>query len=117
MNTQDERLWSMLAHLTALIGLFFASLGFLGGFIGPLIIWLLKKDQSRIIAENAKEALNFNITFTIYSIIASILVFVLIGLVLVPLVNVVWIILAIIASVKSYQGQYFRYPLIFRFIK
>lgn len=117
MNTQDERTWSMLAHLSSLAGLLFSGLGFICGFIGPLVIWLLKKDQSHIVAENAKEALNFNITYTIYSLIAMLLVFLVIGIILIPIVYVVWIVFAIIAAVKSNQGQYYRYPFIFRFIQ
>ncbi|MFC6334980.1 DUF4870 domain-containing protein [Paenibacillus septentrionalis] len=117
MNTQDERTWSMLAHLSSLVGLFFSGTGFIFGFIGPLIIWLLKKDQSHIIAENAKEALNFNITYTIFSVIALLSVFLLIGFILIPAVYVVWIVFAIIATVKTNQGQHYRYPFIFRFVK
>lgn len=116
-KNQDEQLWSLLAHLSALLGFLFSFLGFAGGFIGPLIIWLIKKDQSYIVGESAKEALNFNITFTIYSIIAYFTVFLLIGFILVPIVYVVWIVFIIIGSVKAYQGQHYRYPLTFRFIK
>ncbi|MCM3635295.1 MULTISPECIES: DUF4870 domain-containing protein [Paenibacillus] len=117
MNTQEERTWSMLAHLSSLAALLFTGLGFICGFIGPLIIWLLKKDQSHIVAENAKEALNFNISYTIYSLIAVMLVFLLVGFLLVPIVYVVWLVFAIIATVKTNQGQYYRYPFIFRFIR
>lgn len=116
-NNQDEKLWCMIAHLSAFAGFIFSFLGFAGGFIGPLVVWLLKKDQSYVIADSAKEALNFNISFTIYSIIAYITVFLLIGIVLVPIVYIAWVVLIIIGSVKAYQGQPFRYPLTFRFIK
>jgi len=116
-RNDDDRLWSTLAHVSALTGLIFSFWGLLCGFIGPLIIWLIKKDQSPIIADHAKEALNFNISFTLYHLIATFTIFLIVGIALVPIVYIAWLVLLIIGSVKSYQGQYYRYPLVIRFIK
>jgi len=116
-HREDDRLWSTLAHASALTGLVFSFWGLLCGFIGPLIIWLIKRDQSPLIADHAKEALNFNISFTLYHLVAAFTIILFIGLALVPIVYITWLVFLIIGSVKSYQGQYYRYPLTIRFIK
>src|SRR4029453_11198418 len=79
--TADERTWGLLAHLSSLI----ASL--LGGmtFLGPLIVWLIKKDQSPFVGDQAKEALNFQIAVLIVSLICGITC---IGLILLPVIGV-----------------------------
>lgn len=105
--TSDERLFSMLIYV---ISLFFPVLG-------PLIIWLIKRDDSDFIDYHGKEYFNFLISFTIYGIIAGLLIFVLIGLLLAPIVGIVAFILTIIAAVKAYQGDMYRFPFIFRLIK
>jgi len=86
----DERNLAMLAHL----------LGIVSGFVGALIIWLIKKDQSAFVDEQGKEALNFQITVMIAFVGSWILMFVLIGMLLMPLVllgNLVFCILAAVA--------------------
>ncbi len=108
----DEKTYGMLTHLSAL--LFFVLPSF-GNVIGPLVVWLLKKDQSDWIDRQGKEALNFQISITIYSIIAGILVVALIGLLLLPLLFIFWLIFVIIASVKVSNGEEFQYPLAIRF--
>lgn len=105
--TSDDRLFSMLIYV---ISLFFPVLG-------PLIIWLLKRDDSEFIDYHGKEYFNFLISFTVYGIIAGLLVFVLIGLLLAPLVGITAFILTIIAAVKSYQGDMYRFPFVFRLIR
>lgn len=85
--------------------------------LGPLIIWLIKRDDSDFIDYHGKEYFNFLISFTIYGIIAGLLIFVLIGLLLAPIVGIVAFILTIIAAVKAYQGDMYRFPFIFRLIK
>ncbi|MDA3130421.1 DUF4870 domain-containing protein [Aliibacillus thermotolerans] len=105
--TSDDRLFSMLIYV---ISLFFPVLG-------PLIIWLIKRDDSDFIDYHGKEYFNFLISFTIYGIIAGLLIFVLIGLLLAPIVGIVAFILTIIAAVKAYQGDMYRFPFIFRLIK
>src|SRR5688500_12514274 len=79
--TADERQWGMFAHLSSLVGLA------VGGLtpLGPLIIWLVKKDQSPFVADQAKEALNFQIAIFIASLICVALAMVLIGFFLLPL--------------------------------
>jgi uncharacterized Tic20 family protein len=111
---KKENMWAMLCHLTGLsvyIGIPF------GHIIAPLIIWLIKKDEFPFVDEQGKEALNFQISVTIYCIVAGLLCIILIGFVLLPVILVADIILIIIATVKTNKGESYRYPLTIRFIK
>ena len=86
-------------------------------FVGPLIIWLIKKDDSKYVDEQGKEALNFYFTMVLAFIACYILVFVAIGLVLLPLLGLYAFILVIIAIVKVSNGEHYRYPLTLRLLK
>ena len=85
-------------------------------FIPALIVWILKKDDSAYIADQAKEALNFQITVLIAMFIAQALIWLLVGLALVPLVWVINIVFCIIAAVATSKGETYRYPLCLRLI-
>jgi uncharacterized Tic20 family protein len=98
----DDRNLAMLAHL----------LGIVSGFVGALIIWLMKKDQSAYVDEQGKEALNFQITMLIAFVGAWILMFILIGMLLIA--NLV---LCIIAAVAASKGEHYKYPLAIRVLK
>lgn len=106
--------WAMLCHLSALVA--FIGVPF-GHILGPLVVWLLKKDEFPLVNEQGKEALNFQISMSIYSIIALVLIFVLVGVLLLIGLALVDLIFVIIASVKTSKGQQYRYPLTIRFIK
>lgn len=105
--TDDEKLMGMLIYLTSL----FTT------FVGPLIIWLIKKDESEFVDYHGKEYLNFLISFAIYGFVAGISIFIIIGLLLAPAVGIVGFIFTIMACVKTYDGQKWRIPLVIRFIK
>lgn len=114
--------WGMFCHLSALAGFLWFPLGtfFLipfGNLIGPLIIWLLKRSDHPFIDEQGKESLNFQISMTIYGILASILVLVLIGFFVLIVLAICDVILVIIAAVKTSNGESFKYPLTIRFLK
>lgn len=118
--SSDERLWAMLGHLSALSGLL---TGGIGNIVGPLIVWQVKKHSQPFAAAEAKEALNFNISWLIWTLalwgVAWILMLVLIGFLLVPvlsLLGVAWLVLTIIAGLKAHEGRSYRYPLTIRFI-
>jgi uncharacterized Tic20 family protein len=111
--TQDERTWGMLAHLSAFLGLVVP----LGNFIAPLVIWLVKRDQSAFVGEHAREALNFNITVGIVAVVCWILVFVFIGLLLFVALGLYWLVMTIVAAIKANEGSVYRYPLTLRFVK
>ena len=111
--SSDTRLWCVLCHATALLGLFFHVLGHI---FGPLIVWLVKRSDSAEIDAHGKESLNFQISMLIYDAIAVVLCIVLIGI---PILILLWIlntILVIVASVKASEGQLYRYPLTIRLI-
>ncbi len=105
--SQDEKTMALLAHLG---GIFF-------GFIPSLVIWLIKKDSSAFVADQAKEALNFQITVFIAAIASWILMFVLIGFVLLPIVMLLNLVLCIVAGIKANSGESYRYPFAIRLIK
>ncbi len=104
---KDARMWAMLCHLLAIFT----------GFIAPLIIWLVKKEEDPFIDNQGKEALNFQITVAIASIVSGLLCFACIGFVLLPLVGIADIVFCIIATVKANSGIAYRYPVSIRFIK
>ena len=110
---KDACTWAMLCHIA---GMAFFIVPIVGGVVGPLIIWQIKKDLHPFVNQSGKEALNFQISMMIYAVIAAFFWFTCIGLVLVPVVGVVDIILAIIAAVKAANGQDYRYPLSIRFV-
>ena len=97
-----------------------ATVTHLGGtvfsFIPALIVWILKKEDSAYIAEQAKEALNFQITVLIAQFIAAILAWVLIGFILIPIIWVFNVVFCIIAAIASSKGKTYRYPLCLRLI-
>ncbi len=102
----------MFAHLSSFAG-HFIPFGHIGG---PLLIWMLKKDSMPLVADQGKEALNFQITMTLAFIIAAVSLFVLIGFVLLPAVWLFDVIVTIIAAVKANEGVAYRYPLCLRFV-
>ncbi len=110
----EQRQWAMFAHLSALLGLVTAGWAC---FLGPLVIWLVKKDSMPFVDDQAKEALNFNITVMIAGAICWILVFVLIGFVLLWALAIVWIVFTIMAAIKANEGVRYRYPFALRLIK
>jgi uncharacterized Tic20 family protein len=112
--SRDERTWAMLAHLSTLVG--YAVVPF-GNIIAPLIIWLVKKDQSWFVDDQAKESLNFQISILIYALISVVLMLVLIGFVLFIILYVFGIAMVIVAAIKANNGFQYRYPITIRFIK
>ena len=114
----EEKQWAMFAHLSALVGGILTSgwAGSIGCFIGPLVIWLIKKDTMPFAADQAKEALNFNITMTIAGIVCFLLTFVLIGLILAPILGIAWLVLTVMACIKANNGEAYRYPFALRLI-
>ncbi len=104
----------MLCHLAAFAA--FTGIPF-GNVLGPLIVWLMKREDSTFIDTHGKEAVNFQISVTIYAVIGLILLFVVIGFVLVPVLLVFTFITMISASIRASNGDSYIYPLNIRFIK
>jgi len=103
----------MLCHLTALAA--YVGVPF-GNILGPLIVWLIKKEEYPFVEEQGKASLNFQISMSIYAIVAGILIVVGIGIVLLAAIGVVNLVLVIIASVKANNGESYQYPLTIRFL-
>ena len=110
--SKEEKTWGMICHLSAFAFFVFPF----GHILGPLIVWLIKKDQYEFVNEQGKEALNFQISITIYAIIAGILVIVLIGIALLVVLVILDIVLVIMASIKANEGIGYRYPFSIRVI-
>jgi uncharacterized protein len=122
--SQEERQWAMFSHLSALLGgLLTSAIGGWGFFLGPLVIWLMKKDTMPFVADQAKEALNFNITVSALFLILLILSVVTLGLgflITVPLMLIIGLgalVLIIMAAIKANEGVAYRYPFALRLIK
>jgi uncharacterized Tic20 family protein len=103
----------MLCHLLALAGFVVPF----GNIIGPLIIWLMKKDEFAFVDDQGKQSLNFQISMMIYAIISAVLMLVIIGIFMLIAVGITNLVLVIIASMKANEGQAYRYPLAIQFIK
>jgi len=96
----DDRMWAMLSHLAMLVFSIF----------GPLIIWLIKKEESEFIAEHAKEALNFQIATLIVSLVS---ICTIVGPILVAVAGIVY---SILAAIEANKGQPYRYPYSIRLV-
>ena len=121
--SSSERQWAMFAHLSAVAAIWMFGLG----LVGPLIVWLIKKDEMKFVDDQGKEALNFQlnivllgVTLGIISIPLVVVTFGLVMLLVVPLATglvVLDIIFAVIAAMKANSGEAYRYPYIIRLIK
>ena len=111
--TAEERNWAVLCHLSALLGVVVWGLGIV---LGPLIVWLIKKDAMSFVDDQGREALNFQITVLLAGIVCSALVFVLIGIPLLALLGIADLVFIIIAAIKASQGVSYRYPVSLRLI-
>jgi uncharacterized Tic20 family protein len=105
--SSDERTMAILAHILSIFFWIFPG----------LIIYLLKKDESSYVAEHAKEALNFQISLTIFYIISGVLVLLLVGLLFFVILYFANIILCVIATIKANDNILYRYPFSIRFVK
>lgn len=105
--SKDDRNMAMLCHLLAIFA----------GFLGPLIIWLIKKEDSPFVDDQGKEALNFQLTVLIAILVSSVLTVVCIGIFMLLIVWVVDIVFCILAAIKTSKGEAYRYPVNIRFIK
>ena len=107
VEDKDARTMAMLAHLLAIPM----------GFVGPLIIWLIKKDEHAFVDDQGKEALNFQILILICYIVSYILIMVFIGCITTPLLLIAHVVLCIMGGMAANKGEWYRYPLNMRLIK
>jgi len=106
LRPDEEKLWAVAAHLGPL----------LLGFLAPLVVWLVFKDRSQYLDRTGKEALNMQISYMLYGLVAGISIILLVGLLLLPAVGLAWLVLMIVATVKVANHEEFRYPAIIRFV-
>jgi uncharacterized Tic20 family protein len=110
----NVRTWCALCHASALLGVF---VHFPGHLIPPLIVWLLKRDESPEIDAHGKEAVNFQLSMLIYNVVAAVFCIVLIGFAFLAVLWVLNAIFVIIAAIQASDGKFYRYPMTIRFIQ
>ena len=92
------------------------AISFFTIFIGPLVIWIVKKNDSNFIDYHGREYFNFLITYSVYGLISGILVVVLVGFLLFPIVGLLAVVFTIVGAIKAYEGKEYRIPFIFRIL-
>ncbi len=112
-TAQNARNWATVAHLAAFAGLLLPAFG---NVIGPLVVWLLKKDDMPLVDDQGKEAVNFQITMTIGFAICVPLILVFIGIPLMYLLFMYNLVFVIVAAIKANEGVRYRYPFALRLI-
>ena len=110
----NVRTWTALCHASALLGVL---LHFPGHILGPLVVWLVKRNDSPEIDAHGKEALNFQISMLIYEAVASVFCLILVSFVFLAILWVLNAIFVIIAAVQASDGKFYRYPMTIRFIQ
>ena len=120
----SDRQWAAGVHVAALLAAMMTSLwAGVAGAIAALIVWMLVRDKSAFATEHAKEALNFNLSMFIYAVVSVLVVVFTLGIgiiVALPVwivLGLAWLIFTIIAAIKAYDGQMYRYPLTIRLFK
>ena len=106
--------WAIGCHLSGL--LLYLGLPF-GNIIGPLVIWLIKRAEYPLVDRQGKEAVNFQISVTLYALVAGVLFFLLIGIPLLFILVIFQIVMVIIAAIKVSNGVAYKYPFTIRLIK
>lgn len=110
--SQEERNWAMFCHLATMSGFIIPFFS----VIGPLIVWLIKRDESEYVNYHGKEVLNFQITIAIAMFVSIILMVIFIGVITAFIVGIFWFVMSIVGGVKASSGEYFEYPFTLRLI-
>ena len=111
LTPSEERTWAGAAHWSALLAMVVAM-----AFLGPLLVLLIKGNDSPLVRRQAVESLNFQLTILIAGIVSFALVFVVVGVLLLPLVGIAWLVFTIIGAVKASSGEDYRYPFAIRMV-
>ena len=112
LPSKDERTWAMLYHFSAYAGCVFPF----GHILAPLIIWLSKREDYPLVADQGKEILNFQISMTLYVIVSAVLAIVLIGIPILIGLAIFEFIIIIVAAIKANDGTKYRYPITIHFL-
>lgn len=113
--SRTERQWAMGCHLIALCGIVVPIPA--ANLLGPLILWLIKREDGAFIDDQGKESVNFQISLFIYALACGVLALIGIGLLLLVPLALFGITCVIVAAIKASEGSAFRYPACIRFIK
>jgi uncharacterized Tic20 family protein len=113
-KVSEDRTLPVLCHALALAG--FTGIPF-ANVLAPLLLWLWKRGESAAIDEHGKESLNFQLSMTIYTIVAAATLFIFIGIVLLPLILVANLVLIVLGSLDASKGRLYHYPFTIRFLK
>ena len=108
-----NRTFEVLCHALGFAGFVFPF----GNILGPLIVWLMKKSESSSVDAHGKEAMNFQISMSIWVLLSFASYLILVGIILFPAAILTGVILTIMGAVKASNGELYRYPLTIRFIK
>ena len=111
LSSGDERMWAGAAHWGAIVAMVVAM-----AFLGPLIVLLVKGNDSPYVRRQAVESLNFQLTILIAGVVSGLLILLGIGLILLPLVGLAWLVFTIIGAMKASAGEDYRYPLNLRMV-
>ena len=110
--SDPERTWALVAHIGSFLAAYIAL-----GFLCPLIVLLVKGNESAYVRHHAVESLNFQITAAILTVIFAILIFVVVGIFLLIALGVVYVVFVIMATMAASRGQLYRYPVSLRLVK
>ena len=110
-TTQEERTWALVSHIGCLVGAMVAL-----AFLVPLVIMLVKGNESAFVRAHAVESLNFQLSMLIYGLVGAVLLLVLVGFILLPVLAVLWLVFVILATMRASEGRPYRYPLTIRFV-
>jgi uncharacterized Tic20 family protein len=113
-TNKEARTWAMITHLSALSGFIGIPLGWI---LGPLVIWLVKKDTLPFVDRQGKEAMNWQLTMLIAAIVCIPLMFICVGVIVMAVLGVVDFVFPIIAALKANEGVEYKYPWRIRFFK
>lgn len=108
----DERQWLSILHLSALAGLVIPC----GNVVGPLVVWLIKKTEFPGLDAEGRKVLNFQISYAIYMILAAVAICVWVGMVLLPVIYILWLVFTIIGAVKASNGEPYEFPMSIRML-
>ncbi len=109
----DERTWIILTHISAFFGVAFPF----GSILGPLVLWLIMKPRSELVERHGKMALNFQISVLLYTIVAALSIFILVGLLILPALMIFWTAMTLVATIRVANGREPGYLLSIQFLK
>jgi uncharacterized Tic20 family protein len=112
-SKSDETMWAMFCHLGGLFGIVFPF----GNIIVPLVIWLVHRDKFPLVDDQGKEAVNFQISISIYLIASALMVLIAIGLFLLIALLIFALVVTVSAAILASKGGKYRYPFTIRFIQ